>query len=86
MSRRGILKRTNKGVPNISYSSVLMILNIMAASAPPAKFATKNTQRLLSLLNPIMVIPIATAGFMAQPEILPIEYAAAIKVNPIANP
>ena len=46
-------------------------LKTTAARAPPAKFPTRNTQSICPLLNPIRVIPRATAGLNTPPDIGP---------------
>ena len=51
----------------------LSALNATAATAPPAKLATKKTQMLATVESPIMVMPTATAGLNAPPETAPTE-------------
>ena len=54
-------------------SSGLRNVNVAAAKAPPKKLASRKIQMLPRLDNPMTVMPTATAGLNAPPEIAPTE-------------
>ncbi len=67
-------------------SSGLRALNAIAAPIPPRKLAIRNTHMLEISINPIIIIPTATAGLNAPPDTLPTAYAPTSTVKPMAKP
>src|ERR671917_2952268 len=61
-------------------------LKAYAASAPPRSSDTRKIQMLTQLERPMRLIPTATAGLNAPPEIEPTAKAPTSTVKPIARP
>src|ERR1700694_4936208 len=68
-SARKTIRQFDLLVSGGHLSSGLMARKTNAARAPPAKLATRKIQMLATLESPITVIPTATAGLKAPPEI-----------------